>query len=518
VSQVLEEDMKEKVIYIFWSVVFLLAGISLLTGTIDFREISEQTWFIIETVASVAFVVTYFVAGTEKWGWLLPVFVFAGMAVDLSSELYHTFLFQPNGVPIMIGIAVWFLIGFLIDRRRWGLLIPAYGLVVAAVETEVNTMVLPSILHGENNVSFMLAFSSGAGMMIMLAIPFFLVYVLSKKSWWALIPAGVLTSIAVMIALPVLVPGEHQNEHIGLYTGVMLLGSAITFGILWLRRKTEPTDWAKYPAAGLLVLSILAFIQGDAWNTLSDQTPIAFAVASGVFVVCYLVHGLRKWGWLFPALICAAMAVTSWMVINNIDDTLWLGLPILASVALPFYVGFALEPKNRGLLIPAFIMTMLMVMLMATESDYEGVVVMFTFSLPFFAVYFWSRKNWWAFIPAGVFASIGVVALLDIVFPHADYIAPLFTMEWGVYAWVLFLGFAITFGIPWELRKDQPSSWAKYPAVGFLVLAILNFALAEKFQEYWLAVIMFVIAGLFLLALLDKKMSVTGLRSGEIKV
>ena len=44
---------------------------------------------------------------------------------------------------------------------------------------------------------------------------------------------------------------------------------------------------------------------------------------------------------------------------------------------------------------------------------------MFTFSLPFFAAYLWSRKNWWAFIPAGFFASIGVVALLDIVVPHA---------------------------------------------------------------------------------------------------
>jgi hypothetical protein len=144
--------------------------------------------------------------------------------------------------------------------------------------------------------------------------------------------------------------------------------------------------------------------------------------------------------------------------------------------------------------------------------------VMFTFSLPFFAVYFWSRKNWWAFIPAGVFASIGVVALLDIVVPHADYIAPPFTMEWGVYTWVLFLGFAVTFGIPWLRRKDQPSSWTKYPAVGFLALAILNLVLAEKFQEYWLASIMFVIAGLFLLALLDKKTAIAGQRSREIKV
>jgi hypothetical protein len=83
---------------------------------------------------------------------------------------------------------------------------------------------------------------------------------------------------------------------------------------------------------------------------------------------------------------------------------------------------------------------------------------------------------------------------------------------------VLFLGFALAFGVPWLLRKDQPTSWTKYPAVGFLALSILNLILAEKFQEYWLPLIMFVVAGLFLLGLLDKKMAVADQRSGEIKV
>ncbi|PWB51390.1 MAG: hypothetical protein C3F13_13175 [Anaerolineales bacterium] len=509
--------MKEKIIYIFWSVVFLLAGAGLLVGYIDYKEIPEKTWFIVEVVASAAFVVTYFLAGTKKWGWLLPAFVLAGMAVDLSTELYHTFLSQPNGVPIMIGVALWFLTGFLMDHKRWGLLIPAYILVFAAVETAINTMIVPSILYGVQNTSILYALTSGAGTMFMLALPFFVVYFVSKKSWWAIIPAGLLASIAVMLSLTILVPGE-RTEHNGLYSGVLLLGFAMTFGILWLRRKTQPTDWSKFPAVGLLALSILAFIQGDAWNRLSEQTSIAFAVASAIFLIAYLVHGLRKWGWLFPVLICAAIAVTMWMLSNNIGDTPWIGLPILASVALPFYIGFALEPKNRGLLIPAFVMTMLMVISMATDSDYEGVVVMFTFSLPFFAVSFWSRKNWWAFIPAGVFASIGIVALLDIVVPQPDYTAPPFTMEWGVYTWVLFLGFALTFAIPWLLRKDQPSSWTKFPAVGFLALSILNLILAERFQEYWLAVIMFVIAGLFILAILDIKMAVAGQQSREIKV
>jgi hypothetical protein len=45
----------------------------------------------------------------------------------------------------------------------------------------------------------------------------------------------------------------------------------------------------------------------------------------------------------------------------------------------------------------------------------------------------------------------------------------------------------------------------------------LNFVLAEKFQEFWLPSIMFVIAGLFLLALLDKKLPAGGQSAPEIK-
>jgi hypothetical protein len=509
--------MKGKIIYIFWAIVLFLAGFTLLPGIMDFSQWSTERWVLIEAFAALAFLITYFLAGTKKWGWLLPAFVFAGMAIDLSSELFHTFSSQPNGVPIMVGIALWFLVGFLIDRKRWWLLIPADGLVIAAIETAIQTMIIPAVLNGEGNSPLLWAYTSGAGIMLLLALPFFVVYFVSQKSWWALIPAGSLTSIGFMVALQTLIQ-ETQNTYFDIFTGVLLLGLAITFGILWLRRKTQPTDWAKYPAAGLFVLSILAFILGNAWNTLPDQTKaIVFSVASAVFFICYLVNSLRKWGWLFPALFCAAISFTLWMSINNMEDTPWISLPILASIALPFYVGFALEPMHKRLLIPAVLLTMVMILSMSTDSDYEGVVVMFIFSLPFFAAFIWSKKNWWAFIPAGIFASIGVVALLDIAVPHEDYISPPFTMGWGVYTWVLFLGFAATFGIPWLFRRDQPTHWSKYPTIGFLALAILNFVLAERFQEFWLASVMFIVGGLFLLAIMDKKMPLISHQTPKIE-
>ena len=46
------------------------------------------------------------------------------------------------------------------------------------------------------------------------------------------------------------------------YIWVLFLGLAATFGVLWLLRKTQPTEWAKYPAAGLLAIAALSIIEG----------------------------------------------------------------------------------------------------------------------------------------------------------------------------------------------------------------------------------------------------------------
>jgi hypothetical protein len=510
--------MKTKFIYIFWAVILFLVGIAFLPGIFDLKQLSTENWVAIETGVALAFVITYFLDGIKKWGWLLPAFIFAGMAIDLSKELDTLFNTQPNGVPIMIGIAIWFLVGFLIDRKRWWLLIPAYGLIIASVETTINTMVAPSALYVGNSSTFLLAYSSGAGIMLMLSLPFFVVYVVSKKSWWALIPAGILTSTSVMLALQVLT-SDNQISRTGLYIGVLFLGLAATFGILWLRRKTQPTRWAIFPAAGLFVLAILAFIFGNGWNTLSDQTKaICFAAASVACFIGYFVHGLRKWGWLFPALICAAFAALMWMSINNMDDSPLMIVLILLSVAIPFYVGFIVDRKHWGLLIPAVSATLFMILLLVDEIGLgTDAWILILFALPFFLVYFLSNKNWWAFIPAGILASFGLVNMLEYLIPHEEYASLPGALSWDVFIPILFLGFAATFGVLWLRRNILPTGWTGYPALGFLMLAILSFVLRERFQEYWLSTIMLVIASLLVLAVAIRKVPVAASQTPEIK-
>jgi hypothetical protein len=96
--------------------------------------------------------------------------------------------------------------------------------------------------------------------------------------------------------------------------------------------------------------------------------------------VGYFVHGLRKWGWLFPALICASFAVIMWMSVNDQEDSPLMVTPLFLSIAVPFYIGFALDRSRWELLIPAYVLTMIMLFTLTSDSDYEGTVVMSLFA------------------------------------------------------------------------------------------------------------------------------------------
>ncbi len=70
---------------------------------------------------------------------------------------------------------------------------------------------------------------------------------------------------------------------------------------------------------------------------------------------------------------------------------------------------------------------------------------------------------------------------------------------------MLFLGLAVTFGVPWLLRKTQPTDWAKYPATGLAVLAVQFLILGSRFQETCLMSVMVAIVAMLMLALFTRK-------------
>ncbi len=288
----------------------------------------------------------------------------------------------------------------------------------------------------------------------------------------------------------------------------------------------------------LIALGALSLAENFGYVNLELKTnrwlAVIFAVISAAFFLSYFLSGVRNWGWLFPALIFASLALIINLILEDSASSI-IAIPILLSVGIPFYVGFLLNRKHWGLLIPAWILTVLAVIPILSEStnsdligalflfgtalpflvvylvnrqrkwalivgavlgfigifpllgsilpaEISGPVVMFVFTLFFLIIFIASKKQWWALIPAGVFASIGLVALLDILFPSHDYFQ-VGKLQFGVYTGVLLLGFAATFGILWLLRGSQPTNWAKYPAIGLLIASILAFLMGKTFND-----------------------------------
>jgi hypothetical protein len=151
-------------------------------------------------------------------------------------------------------------------------------------------------------------------------------------------------------------------------------------------------------------------------------------------------------------------------------------------------------------------------------DEVQGLAFFLLVALCFIAVASRSQKNWWAIIPGGIFASLGLAVVVEILIPHEEYPTPPNTITWGVYIWVLFLGLAATFGALWLLRKAQPTDWAKYPAAGLLALAVLALILGSRFQEVWQVTMLLVFGATLMLALFGRKRLPASQRPARLKI
>lgn len=135
---------------------------------------------------------------------------------------------------IVVGLA--FLVALFQSRANWWAAIPGCSLI------GIGAVIGTSLLFP--------ALSDVSGLLVLggIGVGFWIVYFLNHKNWWAIIPGGVMLTLAGITVL-----GNHSA-----YTGgVLFLGMGVTFGLLAVLPTGERRmTWPWIPAAVLFIMGV----------------------------------------------------------------------------------------------------------------------------------------------------------------------------------------------------------------------------------------------------------------------
>lgn len=201
------------------------------------------------------------------WGLLV-----AALGVLLLLWNFDVFAGISAQVPVILTAAVAFtglafLFGFVAKRQEWWQAIPGFLLLSVAA-------IIYLISRGVAEIW------SAVVLFLGLALAFGVIFFSSRRSnWWALIPSGTLTVVAILLLL------SSRNLSTSLLGMVLFGGMGLVFGLLYLLAKERRQFlWALIPAAVLLVMGLVTLFAG-----IGQSSP-----------------GLAPWLRLWPLLLVAA--------------------------------------------------------------------------------------------------------------------------------------------------------------------------------------------------------------------
>jgi signal transduction histidine kinase len=171
-------------------------------------------------------------------------------------------LFGPLQLPFwafafgLLGVV--FLVTFVADRQQWWALIPGCIMLGLAFV----------IINTENH--FITDQQAGGLFLFSIGLPFLLIYLIDRRMWWALIPGGILS----VLALITFVSGGAVSGQI--VAAIMLFGLAAVFAVLRFATRSAPyMGWATWVAIILAAIGALLLITG----------PVATAVVGPAILI-----------------------------------------------------------------------------------------------------------------------------------------------------------------------------------------------------------------------------------------
>lgn len=156
-------------------------------------------------------------------------------------------------------------------RKNWWAAIP--GIILISIGVIIAMDALFPALSGRFG-----------GMVILggIGLAFVLVYLLAPENWWAIIPAGVMLSLA-LVTVADSIPGIDGG-------GLLLIGMGVTFAVLGLINvKGRKLSWPWIPAIVLFVIGLL--VVSLSGNMASIFWPVALILLGGFLIFRnYLGH------------------------------------------------------------------------------------------------------------------------------------------------------------------------------------------------------------------------------------
>lgn len=157
-----------------------------------------------------------------------------------------------------------FLIIFITNKDEWWALIPGFVLIAIGI-----------IIFMDNQLAAEVQKWSGTIFLGLLSLAFLVIYIFHREQWWAIIPCGVLFTLAGINLV---------SENDLLSGGIFFLGLAVTFGLLYILPKPSgKLKWALYPAGVLFFVGVLVTL--GSVNILKYVWPLGLFIAGGYFII-----------------------------------------------------------------------------------------------------------------------------------------------------------------------------------------------------------------------------------------
>jgi hypothetical protein len=151
------------------------------------------------------------------------------------------------GIVLTI-VGIGFVVFYFRNKPHWWALIPGFILITLGSQLFVE-FASPGFGETYGDIYTLAGF----------AVSFFAVYVAAPYNWWAIIPGGVLLSLAGINLLEVYV-----SEGLVNVGGGFFLGLGFTFLLVYvLPSPNSKNTWAIFPALALLLLGVLVLISSE---------------------------------------------------------------------------------------------------------------------------------------------------------------------------------------------------------------------------------------------------------------